>query len=380
MKVLFIVPYPTEGASNRYRVEQYLPYLEEQGIRCQIRPFMTRAFYRLLHRRGQLLKKAFYFLGACLKRTGDLFWAFRSDVIFIHREAAPVGPPLFEWCCWLMGKPVIFDFDDAIFLSDTSRLSPAWRFLKCSWKVGQTIRISRAVLVANHTLAVYVRRYHERVWVIPTVVDPEYLRMRREREQEGPPVIGWIGTPSTSGYLERILPVFQTLAQKHPFVLRVVGASRAFEIPGVWVENREWSLTEEWHCFLGLDIGVHPLPDDPWARGKAAFKTIQYMTAGVPVIASPIGMNGEVVQDGVNGFLASTEAEWVQKLSLLLEDPSLRKRFGEAGRRTIEERYTSHIYRDRLASVVRNFSVEPRCVKSEEIVSIPEVSTTVRGE
>lgn len=353
MKVLFIVPYPTEGASNRYRVEQYVPYLEACGIESVVRPFVSQKFFRILYKKGHLFRKTVYFLAACVRRTGDLYRAFRSDAVFIHREACPIGPPCFEWLCSAMGKPILFDFDDAIFLPDTSLLKGAFRFLKCSWKVRHIIRMSRAVIVANRYLEAYARKYSENIWVIPTVVDTERFQMKKEFRENGSLVIGWVGTATTAAYLERVFPIFQKLAQTHHFVLRIVGSSKKVNLPGIPVENCEWSLKEDWAYYQNLDIGVHPLPDTPWARGKAAFKVIQYMAAGVPVVASPVGMNAEVIQDGVNGFLASTEEEWFQKLSQLVEQPSLRKQLAEAGRKRVEEQYTSRLYREHFLNVVK---------------------------
>ena len=356
MKILCIVPYPTEGASNRYRVEQYLPYLEGENIHACVRPFVSKQFFRILYEKGRWVEKGIYFAVSLLKRVGDLYRALGSDVVFIHREACPVGPPLFEGCFWLMRKPIIFDFDDAIFLPDSSLLGPAWRFLKCSWKVQYIIRMSTAVIVANRYLENYVRQYHRRVTVVPTVVDTEQFQVKQHHNENGSPVIGWIGTASTAGYLEKVFPVLEELSKRYRFILRVVGSSKKVALSGVPVENCRWSLEEDGSFYRNMDIGIYPLPDNPWARGKAAFKAIQYMAAGVPVVASPVGMNAEVIQDGVNGFLASTEGEWLQKLSLLVEQPDLRKKLGQAGRKTVEERYAFEVHKKRFLEILKRVS------------------------
>ena len=354
MKVLFIVPYPTEGASNRYRVEQYLPYLEREGIQVRLRPFISQRFFKILYREGHLLEKGIYFLAACFRRAGDLYGAFGSNLIFVHREAFPIGPPIFEWLCHAMGKPIIFDFDDAIFLPDTSFLKPSWRFLKCAWKAKHIIRMSKMTIVSNRYLEAYAKKYNEKVCVIPTVLDTEKWPMKQDARENGSLVIGWIGTATTAAYLEEILSIFGELAKKHRFILRIIGSSKKVEIPGVEVDNREWSLKTDWKHFHDLDIGIYPLPDDPWARGKAAFKAIQYMAAGVPVVASPVGMNCEVIQDGVNGFLAATQEEWLQKLSLLAEQPSLRRQLAEEGRKRVEALYATDLYRDHFLNLAKN--------------------------
>ena len=355
MRVLFLVPYPKEGASNRYRVEQYIPYLEENGIRCRVRPFMSEGFFKILYQKGHWLRKGGYFLVSCLRRAGDLYRARNVDLVFIHREACPIGPPFFEWCFWVMRKPVVFDFDDAVFLPNSNILTPALRFLKCPWKVEKILRMSRSVIVANGYLEAYARRFNTNVSVIPTVVDTAHLPVKQHNEN-GKPVVGWIGTSSTSVYLEGILPVLEKLAERHSFTLRVIGSQRPIQARGVEVQSRRWSFEEDEALCRTVDIGIYPLPDTPWARGKAAFKAIQYMAAGLPVVASPVGMTAEVIQDGVNGFLASTESEWLHKLSLLIEQPHLRKRLGEVGRKTVEGRYAYDVHKKRFLNVVREAS------------------------
>ena len=145
----------------------------------------------------------------------------------------------------------------------------------------------------------------------------------------------------------------RTVASKHCFVMRISGAGNIIELPGVDVENPAWALDREVSLFNTCDVGVYPLADDEWSKGKCGFKAIEFMACGVPVVAAAVGVNREIIQDGVNGFLASTEAEWVEKLQRLLEDPALRARFAEAGRRTIEERYSLRAHAPRLAAVLR---------------------------
>lgn len=369
MKILFIVPYPTEGASNRHRVEQYLPYLKQERIQAAVSPFLFKRFFRILYQPGHGVEKGVYFVVACLRRLLDLYRGLRSDLIFVHREACPVGPPLFEWCLWLMRKPIVFDFDDAIFLPDSNILSPGLRFLKCPWKVRHIIRMSRAVIVANPYLADYARRYHDCVHVIPTVVDTDRIRVKESEPaaENGSPVIGWIGTGSTTSYLGSVLPILEKLGRRYCFKLRIIGSSREIDLPGVPVENCRWSFEEERNLSDKMDIGIYPLPDNAWARGKAAFKAIQYMAAGLPVVASPVGMTAEVVRDGVNGFLAATDEEWFQKLSLLIEQPQLRRRLGRMGRRMAEERYALHRYQAHFLDILKGVFEETQDMEKSSL-------------
>ena len=169
-------------------------------------------------------------------------------------------------------------------------------------------------------------------------------------------MLGWIGSPTTAEYLDPLAGVFRRVAERHPFILRISGAGAPVVMPGVTVENERWSLEREIDLFRTCDIGVYPLKDDEWSRGKCGFKAIEFMACGVPVVASAVGVNREIIEDGVNGFLASTDEEWAGKLQRLISDPGLRRRLALAGRRTIEERYSLHVNAPKLAAVLRQVS------------------------
>src|SRR5206468_11385512 len=168
------------------------------------------------------------------------------------------------------------------------------------------------------------------------------------------PIVGWIGSPTTTPYLLRMEDVLRRVRERHPFELRVSGAGRDVAFRGVPVRNVPWSLDREVELFNTCDVGVYPLVDDEWSKGKCGFKAIQFMACGVPVVAAAVGVNRCIVQDGVNGFLASTEDEWVEKIGRLLSDPDLRARFAAAGRRTIEERYSLKVNAPKLVATFRD--------------------------
>jgi glycosyltransferase involved in cell wall biosynthesis len=190
--------------------------------------------------------------------------------------------------------------------------------------------------------------------MIPTCVDTTRFVPRSSPRPEGPLVIGWIGSPTTTQYLATLAGVLRQVAARHPFVLRVSGAAGPIEFDGVDVRRVPWSLDREVELFNTCDIGVYPLTDDDWAQGKCGFKAIQFMASGVPVVASAVGVNREIIQDGVNGFLAAGPEEWVEKLQRLLVDPQLRARFAEAGRRTVDERYSLRVHAPRFAATLRD--------------------------
>jgi glycosyltransferase involved in cell wall biosynthesis len=352
LKVLAISPIPEEGAGCRFRIAQYLPYLRDAGFDVTLRSFYTQAFFRLVYQRGRYLRKAASFIGLALRQSSLVWGINRYDLIFLYREMVPLGPPLLELAIAGRRPPIVYDFDDAIFLPAVSEANKAISFLKDPNKAATIIRRSQAVTVGNTFLAEYARTYNATVDVIPTAVDTARFVPRPETERPaGPLVVGWIGSPTTFAYLEGLAEVLRRVAARSPFVLKCSGAGRPVHFPGLDVRVEPWALHREVELFNTCDIGVYPLTDDDWSRGKCGFKAIQFMACSVPVVAAAVGVNREIVQDGVNGFLASTPGEWLEKLERLLTDPNLRARFGEAGRRTIEERYSLQVTAPKLVQV-----------------------------
>jgi glycosyltransferase involved in cell wall biosynthesis len=279
----------------------------------------------------------------------------RYDAFFVYREAYPFGPPFVETMLARAGRPLIYDFDDAIFLNNSSDANRFASVLKYPDKVGPIIRRSSLVLAGNEYLADYARGYNRSVEVLPTCVDTTVFMPRRTARPAGaPPVIGWIGTPTTARYLSALEPVVTRLAARSAFEMRVSGSGEPLQFAGVKTTNERWSLDREVELFNTCDIGVYPLTDDEWAKGKCGFKAIQFMACGVPVVAAAVGVNTEIIQDGVNGFLASTASEWEDKIGRLLADAGLRQRLGDAGRKTIEQRYSLAVNAPRLSALVRD--------------------------
>ena len=353
LRALALSPVPYEGAGCRFRVAQYIPYLESQGIDLTIAPFYSREFFELVYRPGHYLEKGAHFLRQTAARFATVARRGRHDLVFIYREAFPIGPPLIEATLAALKMPLVYDFDDAVFLENTSDANRRVARLKCPGKIASIIRRCDQVIAGNEYLAAFARRHNASVHVIPTSVDVDLFVPRADAPAPGaPPVVGWIGTPTTAAYLESLGPVLQALARDRDLVFRVAGANAAVRIPGVHIDHRPWSLDREVELFNTCDIGVYPLRDEEWAKGKCGFKAIQFMACGVPVVAAAVGVNREIVDDGVNGFLASTADEWQAKLRRLLDDPQLRQRMGAAGRRTIQERYSTHVNAPRIADVL----------------------------
>jgi glycosyltransferase involved in cell wall biosynthesis len=355
MKILFIQPYPTEGASARYRVEQYVPYLENKGIECAIRPFISAKFYKILYKRGFCFKKILYFIQSSIQRFFDIFLAMRSDLIFIHLEAFPLGPPFLEHIfVKILHKKIIYDLDDAIYIGNTSSANNFLKYLKCPSKIKKIIKLSSHVIACNEHLASYAKKYNNKVAVIHTSVDTDKFKpISREKKENI--VIGWMGSHSTAKYLSELKNVFLKLSAKHKFTVKIIGAGEGydFEIPGINVVKLDWSLKDEIAHFQSFDIGVYPLPENEWTKGKTGFKTIQYMSVGIPCVVSDIGANKHIIKDGVNGYLAKTEEEWVEKIYNLIQDPNLRMNIGLQGRKTAEEKYSLKVSAFKFLEVIK---------------------------
>ena len=355
LKVLFLTKYPYEIASTRYRVNQFFPFLEENGIECSFSPLMNIKFFRILHKQGQILYKILGVAWFSLRRFLDVFRALRYDVVFVQREALMVGPPVVEWLiAKVIRRPVVFDFDDALFLGSDGRARERWiRMLKWPQKIVSILRLSSHVIVSTPYLQAYAAQYNPRVTVIPSVLDcQKFIPVRRDSREEI--TIGWVGTFSSWPYMERLRDVFEELGKRHRFVLKIVGLGRDYPLrsPNIEVINLDWDLEREVEDYQSLDIGVYPLIDDAWSRGKMGFKVIGYMAVGIPCVCSALGDHVRFLQDGVNGMLAATKEEWVEKLSRLIEDKELRRRIGEAARRTVEEWYCTARQAPRLREIL----------------------------
>ena len=359
IRVLALSPIPEEGAGCRFRIAQFIPYLESHGFEVTLSPLFTTEFFRLVYQPGRHLQKAAAFAGLSLKRLDSLRGLSHVDLVLIYREIFPIGPALVERLLAMRSRPpIVFDFDDAIFLpsvSDANRLIAA---LKFPGKVASVVRHSDHVVAGNEYLAAYARRFNDAVTMIPTCVDTTKFVPRSDGGGNGSGrgrelVVGWIESPKTVPYILGLSSVLRRVAEHRRFALRISGAGQAIQLPGVTVETPTWSLDREVSLFNECDVGIYPLAADEWSKGKCGFKAIEFMACGVPVVASAVGVNREIIQDGVNGFLASTEDEFVEKLDRLLADPALRRRFADAGRQTIVERYSLQVHAPTLAGLLR---------------------------
>ncbi len=354
MRVLAIVPYPYDIVpGQRYRIEQWEPLLKrDHGIELTYLPFFDEEGYRVFPKRGHTRQKVAATLRGFVRRLGEVMSAGEWDALYLFREAAPVGPAMFER---LLARriPYVFDFDDAIFLPAVSEENRAFAFMKSHTKTDTICRLAAHVTAGNAYLAEYARGHNANVTIVPTTIDTDKYQPAR-KPSGGLPVIGWSGSATTTMYIQDMRGVLAELATTHRFRLRIIGAPRFDPIPGVETEVLPWSSETEVRDLEPLDAGLMPLRDDAWARGKCGLKALQYMGMGIPAICSPVGVNTEIVDHGRNGFLASTPEEWLARLREIIDQPEGRLRMGAAARETVETRYSAHVQVPRMAAVFRS--------------------------
>lgn len=355
MRALFLVPYPVgRSPGQRFRFEQWLDLLPPGSVHAEVCPLFSEAAYGRLYEPGGAPRKTAQTLAALARRLTDLWQLRRADVVFVYRELFPLGPPLLEH---LVDRraPLVFDFDDAIWLADTSPANRIAGRLKSRSKVGLTIEMAATTTAGNSYLAEYARQFSDAVTVIPTTLDIERYRPReRPNGTRGRLVVGWSGSPTTSPHLRSIAPALRRIVRDLPVELVVLGDPN-FTLAGVdGIRSIPWQRDAEIPIVSSFDIGLMPLPDDEWSRGKCGFKALLYMSLGVPAMVSPVGVNTEIVTHGENGLLAQSEDEWVEAIGSLVESESLRRRLGAAGRETVVERYSGQRWAPRFLEILES--------------------------
>jgi glycosyltransferase involved in cell wall biosynthesis len=350
VRVLAWVPQPFDTSpGQRFRIEQWDPHLRARGIDITYSPFASPELTTLLSLPGHVGAKALGVLRALTRRVAESRAAAKYDLLYVFREGALAGPALAERLVLRSGLPMVFDFDDAVWIRYVSPSNSYLSYLRCPGKTATLSRLARHVLAGNDYLKSYAERFNSSVSVVPTTVDTKRFAPPAARPGQRP-VIGWTGSFSTSRYLQLIKPALERLRRSHDFRFVVVGGA-GFHAEGVDVEDRPWRSATEVQDLLDFNIGVMPLPDTEWERGKCGFKALVYMALGISAVASPVGVNSEIVQHGVNGLLASSPEEWESALGRLLADAELRRRLGQAGRATVESRYATSIHAPRVAAI-----------------------------
>ena len=357
MKVLALASYPVEAAATRFRLQQFVGPLAERDVELTIHPFLDSTQFAHLYQRSSFPRTAAGLLKSAFLRLADVMSARKADVILVQREAMMFGPPLIEWLTTrALKRPMVLDLDDATYVSYTSpTYGGLGKALKWFSKTDDLIRWAAVVTCGNRAIAEYVAGKGAAARIIPTVVDTDVFRPAEPGRTDGQVVLGWIGTHSTFPYLESIFPALRSLAAKHDFRLKVVGAGKEVSVPGVRVENSTWSMEREVADFQSIDVGLYPLDASlyaGWAAGKSGFKAIQYMSVGAPYVATPVGAAAEIGEAGATNFFASTQDEWYGALETLIVDAARRREMGAAGRRHVVANYGLPAQADKLSAAL----------------------------
>jgi hypothetical protein len=354
VRVAAFTKYGPMAASTRQRLIQYLPRLAAAGIEVEHHPFLPDAYVRGLAT-GRAYPRS-RTIRAYLDRFRQLLAGTDADLVWVYAELFPYLPGSFERLAFRSGKPVVYDCDDAFFHAYDAHSDLRVRRL-LGRKLEPLLRGVAAACCGNAYLQSYASRFCDNTLLLPTVVDTSVYGPAPARPSDRPVTIGWIGSPSTWPYMRPILPLLGELARSRGIRVRVVGAgpaARGDAFPGL--DLIEWSEALEVEEVRAMDIGVMPLPDETWALGKCGYKLVQYMACGLPVVASPVGVNSEIVSPGANGFLATGEAQWRDALIRLIEDPALRQAYGAAGRRRAEEAYSLDVHAPRFVRLLQSLA------------------------
>jgi glycosyltransferase involved in cell wall biosynthesis len=352
MKVLLLSKYSRMGASSRLRSLQYLPALRQEGLHVRVCSLFDDHYLTILYQSGK--KPHLHLMYLYLRRLLFLFTCGRYDIIWIEKEVFPYMPAFAERILQLLGKPYVVDYDDAVFHNYDLSGNSAIRAL-LGKKIDVVMRGAACVVAGNSYLA--DRAGHagaSRVEIIPTVVD--HVRYRGPSERKGQQlVIGWIGSPSTQMYVVGIREVLKKVCDLTGARVMLVGATLGVKehLAGIPVDIIPWSEDSEANLIRQMDVGIMPLKDGPWEQGKCGYKLIQYMASGVPVVASPVGVNVEIVSTSNCGQLAGSEQEWSQALIKLLTSTIIRQDCGESGRRAVAQWYSLQVQAPVLAKILR---------------------------
>ena len=358
LRVLFLPLYPETMPSSRLRVYQYLPYLERWGIDGTVIPALSEPWFsRLYYSSSKWIHLVQYSIEV-FQNLRRFCQGRKQDILFIQKGILCTNLRGFDRLIGRAHRRLIFDLDDSVYGKNPIEFnSPLLRMLQDSEQAAKISSRSRAVIAGNAYLKERALQYNRNVYVIPTPVDTNRFSPRKESPRPGGDevVIGWIGIWGTVQWVRPLEKVFQELSRRYPirikFITRPDGGP--FDWPQTRFEVVRWSYETEVQEMGDFDIGVMPLPDTEWSKGKCSLKLLQYMAMGLPSVSSRVGMNCEVVEDGVDGFLASDADEWIQKLSRLIEDSSLRARMGERAREKAVTRYSLEHTVPLLADVLR---------------------------
>ncbi|MEM6641712.1 MAG: glycosyltransferase family 4 protein [Bacteroidota bacterium] len=340
MKALFLVLHRKDRSpGQRYRHEQYISFLEENGIECVFSPLLSTSKEDVAFYGQKIFPKIYVGLKALWRRFRSVLDAKKYDVVYIYRDAFFFGTFFEKWLKRRSAK-ILYDFDDAIWLMDKNANQGIFNRLKNPQKTATICALADTVIVGNEYLKRYAVRFNSNVRIIPSTIDFARYNLKTP-DSKGTVCIGWTGSFSTIKHFETIIPALTEIKKKYAnqVYFKLIGDPKYHNEP-LSIRGIPWNADREVEDLSEVDIGIMPLPENDWTRGKCGMKGLQYMALGIATIMSPVGVNKEIICDGENGFLASSLKEWIEKLSLLIEDEALRNQLGQAGFNTVKTHFS----------------------------------------
>lgn len=362
MKLLACTKYGDRAASARQRYLQFAEHLDAAGVNLQVAPLLDNNYLDAIFSGRPASKLSL--AKSYVRRFRGILREREADGVWLQYEFFPYAPGFTETLAMCRRIPLVVDYDDAIFHQYDRHKNPIMRAM-LSGKLKPLLQRADLVICGNAYLEGYAAQYCRRTEIVPTVVNTDVYGPAPEPRADRPITVGWIGSPSSWTVVKPLTPLLTELAERLNLTVRVVGAGPQKDIPPRF-EFLQWSEEEEIRLIQGMDIGIMPLPDEPWARGKCGYKLIQYMASGLPVVASPVGVNTDIVEHGSNGFLASVPREWAGAVTALAEDAELRRKMGVEGRRKIEQAYSLAVHGPRLAGMLREVMEERRSHRTKQ--------------
>lgn len=353
MKILFLTKYPIAGASSRYRVYQYVPFLKSKGHLCDVSSFYSDKDFASIYLKGRLFFKLWMVFKGLLRRLKDAFKLVKYDVVYMQREALPFGPLWFEWLCKQLDKKIIFDYDDALFIFKPSSSTPMSDKFKNPQRIPKIFSKVDCVFAGNDYLAEQARQFCTCAKTMVVAEDLSKITPRAEHLASDKLVIGWLGSPSTEKYLEFIREPLEKLAGSFENLELLIIGGGNFKSEIINVRQEQWSLAAENDLLKEFSVGIMPLPNEEWSKGKSGGKARTYMASGIPAVCTNIGFNKELIVHGETGFLVDSAQQWFESLHLLLDKPNLRQKTSENALQIVQKKYSLKV----LAPVFEDYIV-----------------------
>lgn len=354
-KLLIVCPHPENTVpGQRLKYEQYFEHFRNNDIEVVLRPFISDRFQQIIYEKGHTLEKIAWTILGYIKRVWLLFSLRRYDAIYVFLWVTPFGPPFFEWLYGAVSKKMIYDIDDLVYLPEARSSANSFiAFLKGRKKPIYLMRKADHVITCTPYLDKFVRQYNTNTTDISSTINTDRYKPRTDYQiKDRKIILGWSGSHSTSKYVRILEPVFKKLKAAGLDLKLIVMGDPDFKMEGVNIEAIAWKDDYEVEQISRFDIGLYPLPDDPWVYGKSGLKALQYMAIGVPTIATAIGTNFRIIEDGKTGFLVKSEDEWVERILELANSESLRRTIGLAASASVEKHYSINANKSTYLNII----------------------------